>query len=139
MILYDSSYRSGNFNIYLIIVKQFINSIFIIHFNKLEGEEYLFPHYDEFEDISVLNVLATETCFFIHLKNGHVLSWSEHIDNLGRKCNQTAEECHIPMPLTINNKLKILDLSCGSKHCIIKTSDHQIFTWGNNLFGQVFD
>lgn len=81
--------------------------------------------------------MSTENCHFFHLKNGNVLSWSDSYDTLGRKCSKTGEDRLDLLPVTFPKKLKIINLSCGKRHCIAKSDNNQIYTWGSNSLGQV--
>lgn len=108
----------------------------IFKFN-LDSEETLFIEKSEFEDVSILYVTVTENCNYMLLKNGTILSWSDSYDALGRKCTKTAQDKFNLLPVTFDPKVKILNISCGNKHCIAKTINMHIYSWGNNQLGQV--
>ena len=105
---------------------------------KIEAKKMLFSQYNtEFENVDILKITATKNCNFVFLKNGTILSWSDNLDSLGRKCKKSGEDCLYPLPIEIENKLKILDIVCGNNHCLVKTTNFQIYAWGSNLYGQV--
>ncbi|XP_053559395.1 probable E3 ubiquitin-protein ligase HERC3 [Bombina bombina] len=67
---------------------------------------------------------------------GHLFSWGSGADGqLGHSMIETT----IPVPRLIKklNQQKILQVSCGNHHCLTLADDGQIFTWGQNHFGQL--
>jgi len=81
-------------------------------------------------------VTNTEETNFMLLKNGRVLSWGPQSFTLGRKCKSAINENYVPREIEF--KTKILDIACGKNHCLAKNEYYEVYSWGSNEFGQVF-
>ncbi|XP_073494150.1 probable E3 ubiquitin-protein ligase HERC3 isoform X1 [Phyllobates terribilis] len=99
------------------------------------------------EDITpgYVNTLANEhvihvACGQAHCvaltSQGQLFSWGAGSE--GQLGHSTAE-LSIPVPRLIKkfNQQKILQISCGSQHCLALSDDGQLFTWGQNAQGQL--
>ncbi|KAM4709462.1 putative E3 ubiquitin-protein ligase HERC3 isoform 2-T2 [Discoglossus pictus] len=67
---------------------------------------------------------------------GQVFSWGAGADG---QLGHGTTEAFIPIPRLIKklNQQKILQVSCGNQHCLALADDGQLFTWGQNNFGQL--
>ena len=74
--------------------------------------------------------------FVLGLTNDNTLyGWgSNNWYQLGRVT--TSEENNKPIVIDIENKM-IIQISCGSVHTLILTSDGMVYGWGRNRFGQI--
>ncbi|KAM4049423.1 putative E3 ubiquitin-protein ligase HERC3 [Anomaloglossus baeobatrachus] len=99
------------------------------------------------EDITpgYVNALANEhvthvACGQAHCvaltSQGQLFSWGAGSE--GQLGHSTAERS-IPVPRLIKklNQQKVLQVSCGSQHCLALSDDGQLFTWGQNAHGQL--
>ena len=82
-------------------------------------------------------ITSTEKNYFILLKNGRLLSWGENTFSLGRKCKTSGNESSIPKEIEL--KIKLLDITCGSEHILVRNVHMEVFSWGKNDFGQVIN
>jgi len=69
------------------------------------------------------------------LKNGKLLSWGGISFTLGRKCKTSVYDSFIPKEIEF--KSNIIDIACGKNHCLARSVNHELYSWGNNEFGQV--
>lgn len=82
----------------------------------------------------ILVVENTKTTIVILLRNGTLMSLGEESVTLGRKIfdlNDMLKPGIIPL------KKKIVDVSCGKDHCLAKSEDSKLYSWGNNFYGQL--
>lgn len=74
------------------------------------------------------------------LKNGILLTWGgfQSLKQLGRMVEVHMLEQTIPKIINLPSpNLKIVDVVCGFQHCLAKTLDCRIISFGDNEFGQV--
>jgi len=84
-----------------------------------------------------MHAANTEETVYLLLKNGILLSWGEKSFTLGRKCKSSVFDCYIPKEIEFKNR--IVDIVCGKKHCLARSTNYEVFSWGSNEFGQVFN
>ncbi|CAI8007319.1 E3 ubiquitin-protein ligase HERC2 [Geodia barretti] len=69
-------------------------------------------------------------------KNGHIYTWGKgDYYRLGH-----ADDSHQRLPKRVMGPLAnkiVVDVACGSLHCVCCTSNGQVFTWGDNDEGQI--
>ncbi|XP_064416275.1 probable E3 ubiquitin-protein ligase HERC3 isoform X2 [Latimeria chalumnae] len=67
---------------------------------------------------------------------GQVFSWGAGSD--GQLGHGSADETiKVPRLIKKLNEHKVVQVTCGSRHCIALTKDGQLFTWGENTYGQL--
>lgn len=83
----------------------------------------------------ILTMEYTNRTFYLLLKNGNVLSYGE--DSTGKivKADAKTEALYVPRPLKFS--LKIVDISCGNEHCLIRGDNYKVYSWGSNSYGQL--
>ena len=91
--------------------------------------------YDPFNMNSVLCITCSNSTIFILLKNGTLFSLGDKSYTLGRKFIDASVFKDKLGAISI--KKKIMDISCGRDHCMLRTEDFKIYTWGNNYYGQL--
>ena len=103
--------------------------------DRSEKEEGKVFSYLPFEENDVLTVGCTLKNVIVLLRNGSLCSWGDNGNTLGRKINEAKTECYIPFP--IKPKVTFVDLACGREHCIARSDNYRVFSWGSNSMGQV--
>jgi alpha-tubulin suppressor-like RCC1 family protein len=107
-------------------------------FNEILKEQFsnksIINDFSPFLSNDVLILESTKTSIIILLKNGIVLSIGEESPTLGRRIVDINDKLK---PNKIIFKRQVLDISCGRDHCLAKTDEFRIFSWGNNFYGQL--
>ena len=99
-----------------------------------QSDKVVSQEYTPFRDNDVLTVENTNDSILILLRNGNLLSWGEANPTLGRRHNDSNDTLK---PGLLKFKKKIVDISCGRDHCIAKSEEFKVYTWGNNSHGQL--
>ncbi|KAM9331112.1 putative E3 ubiquitin-protein ligase HERC3 [Gastrophryne carolinensis] len=99
----------------------------------------------EDENLGHVNALAGE--HIVHVacgqaysvalnKQGQLFSWGAASDG---QLGHSSSEQSISVPRLIKklNQQKILQVSCGNRHCLALSDDGQLYTWGQNNHGQL--
>uniref|UniRef100_UPI00358F9D47 probable E3 ubiquitin-protein ligase HERC4 n=1 Tax=Myxine glutinosa TaxID=7769 RepID=UPI00358F9D47 len=94
------------------------------------------------EQISALdaqNIVAV-ACGEMHTlalnDNGQLFAWGFSLD--GRLGLSNVDECvRVPRLVKSLSNVQLLQVSCGSKHCLALSNDGQLFSWGSNQYGQL--
>lgn len=102
-------------------------------------------HYNDGKEPEQVEALAGEdivhvACGELHSlavsSNGQIFSWGASSE--GQLGHATMEvSVSIPRFIRKLNQQKILQVSCGSWHCLALADDSQLFTWGQNSHGQL--
>lgn len=95
--------------------------------------KYILDDYSPFALNDILAIENTKTTMLILLKNGIVISYGEQSSTLGRKFNILDRM----KPDIIPFKRSVVDITCGRDHCLAKTDEFKIYSWGNNYYGQL--
>lgn len=88
-----------------------------------------------YEECDVLTCECTNYSVLLLSKTGTLCSWGDNRSCLGRKVIDSNLDCYIPMVIKLNEK--IIDISCGFNHVLALSSNGDIFSWGNNQYGQL--
>lgn len=107
-------------------------------FNELLKEQFsnknIINDFSPFISNDILVIEATKNSIIILLKNGTVISIGEDSHTLGRKIIDLNDKLK---PNKILFKKPIVDISCGRDHCLAKSDEYRVYTWGNNFYGQL--
>jgi alpha-tubulin suppressor-like RCC1 family protein len=93
--------------------------------------------YNAYKNHNVLNVCYSANNVMMLLSNGACVTWGLNRSTLGRKCSNAKMESYIPTPLKF--KKKIGNIACGRNHCLAKSKNMSVFSWGQNTYGQVIE
>ena len=81
---------------------------------------------------SILTLHHTSKAVYVLLKNGKVFKFSRENKKL-----QTENIYTNKIPYEIKLNTKIMDLSCGIEHVLVRGRDCKIYSWGVNSYGQL--
>ena len=81
---------------------------------------------------SILTLHHTSKAVYVLLKNGKVFKFSRENKKL-----QTENIYTTKIPYEIKLNTKIMDLSCGIEHVLVRGRDCKIYSWGVNSYGQL--
>jgi len=106
----------------------------------VKSEKELFLDYDEYSNVNIIKIVGNKFCNFMLLKNGNLLTWGgfNSLKQIGRTVELHMLEQILPKIINLpKQNLKIIDIVLGTEHCIAKTIDNRIISWGENDKGQV--
>ena len=90
------------------------------------------PYYST-DSPSILTLTHTTKAVYILLKNGKVFKFSR--ENNKKQMIENIYSNKIPYEIKLNTK--IMDLSCGIEHVLVRGRDCKIYSWGINSYGQL--
>ncbi|XP_063773192.1 probable E3 ubiquitin-protein ligase HERC3 isoform X2 [Pseudophryne corroboree] len=101
-----------------------------------EHEDGAPGHINTLSDQHIIHVACGQSHSVALNNQGQLFSWGAGSE--GQLGLSTTEQS-IPVPRLIKklNQQKILQVSCGSQHCLALSDDCQLFTWGQNNHGQL--
>lgn len=91
---------------------------------------------DDLENYNIVQVAAGDQHSVALTSWGLIYSWGENgYGQLG--INST--EMHTPTPKLVKSlaRKQVLQIACGSNHTLALTSDGELYSWGQNNFGQL--
>ena len=103
--------------------------------DRNEKEEGKVFSYLPFEENDVLTVGCTMSTVILLLRNGTLCSWGDKGNTLGRGISEALNDCYIPVQ--IKPRVTFVDLACGREHCIARSDNYRVFSWGSNANGQL--
>ena len=92
-----------------------------------------FNTYYSTDSPSILTLTHTTKAVYILLKNGKVFKFSR--ENNKKQMIENIYSNKIPYEIKLNTK--IMDLSCGIEHVLVRGRDCKIYSWGINSYGQL--
>ena len=98
----------------------------------LNNTLFSFNPYYSTDSPSILTLHHTSKAVYILLKNGKVFKFSRENKKL-----QTENIYTNKIPYEIKLNTKIMDLSCGIEHVLVRGRDCKIYSWGVNSYGQL--
>ncbi|MFP4187381.1 MAG: InlB B-repeat-containing protein [Acholeplasmataceae bacterium] len=86
-------------------------------------------------------VVAEASHSFVRTSAGEVYAWGNN--DYGQLGNDTTENTNAPTNITFQFSLDpgetIIDVQTGSRQTLALTSNHRVFAWGDNTYGQLGD
>ena len=98
----------------------------------LNNTLFSFNPYYSTDSPSILTLHHTSKAVYVLLKNGKVFNFSRENKKL-----QTENIYTNKIPYEIKLNTKIMDLSCGIEHVLVRGRDCKIYSWGVNSYGQL--
>ena len=98
----------------------------------LNNTLFSFNPYYSTDSPSILTLHHTSKAVYVLLKNGKVFKFSRENKKL-----QTENIYTNKIPYEIKLNTKIMDLSCGIEHVLVRGRDCKIYSWGVNSYGQL--
>ena len=98
----------------------------------LNNTLFSFNPYYSTDSPSMLTLHHTSKAVYVLLKNGKVFKFSRENKKLLTENIYTNK---IPYEIKLNTK--IMDLSCGIEHVLVRGRDCKIYSWGVNSYGQL--
>ena len=98
----------------------------------LNNTLFSFNPYYSTDSPSILTLHHTSKAVYVLLKNGKVFKFSRENKKLLTENIYTNK---IPYEIKLNTK--IMDLSCGIEHVLVRGRDCKIYSWGVNSYGQL--
>ena len=92
-----------------------------------------FNPYYSMDSPSILTLTHTTKAVYVLLKNGKVFQFSR--ENNKKHVIENIYSNQIPYEIKLNTK--IMDLSCGIEHVLVRGRDCKIYSWGINSYGQL--
>ncbi len=89
------------------------------------------PYYST-DSPSILTLHHTSKAVYVLLKNGKVFKFSRENK---KQAIENVYTNKIPYEIKLNTK--IMDLSCGIEHVLVRGRDCKIYSWGVNSYGQL--
>ena len=89
------------------------------------------PYYST-DSPSILTLHHTSKAVYVLLKNGKVFKFSRENK---KQAIENVYANKIPYEIKLNTK--IMDLSCGIEHVLVRGRDCKIYSWGVNSYGQL--
>ena len=93
---------------------------------------FSFNPYYSIDSPSILTLHHTSKAVYVLLKNGKVFKFSRENK---KQAIENVYTNKIPYEIKLNTK--IMDLSCGIEHVLVRGRDCKIYSWGVNSYGQL--
>lgn len=87
---------------------------------------------------TIVQIAAGQSCSAVLDSNGKVYAWGSNTN--GRLGDGTTTDSHVPVAVDTSGVLSgkvVSQLSLGSSHSLVMTSDGMLFAWGSNGRGQL--